>query len=143
MYWPACGFRPDAMCIISIGAVPERSMPQKIVDRLPWWLDRVLQGYMTVHEVDRAYGHGSTTKPRKHATFADYIRDRLRYAEDAAVESELRALLIRTHGRTVTAQAKSAASVRINRLLAETGNERAGRLRELIAELDAPIHTIS
>lgn len=112
----------------------ERPEPQKIVDKLPWWLDRVLNGQMSVHEADQAYGRGSKTRPRKHAAFADYLDERIRQAEDPAISDKLRELLSKTSRKTD--QAKSAESVQIERMLDQTGKDFADKLRDLKGELD-------
>ena len=60
-----------------------RDLPGNIVDRLPHWLDRVLQRDMTVLEAIAAYGehrHGPGRK-RQFGTFAVYLADRVRFAE--------------------------------------------------------------
>jgi hypothetical protein len=134
---PRHALRPDAMHIVYLRTTP-RDMPQKLVDRLPWWLDLVLQGDMTVTEAAEAYGRqaaGSAGRPRRFPSFADYIADRIRYAEDEAVADQLRALLMRSMQAGCRGQAQSAATVRVNRMLAETGKDRANRLRALLAEL--------
>ena len=133
------GLRPDSMHVECIGDAPHR-VPQKIVDKLPWWLDCVLQGDMTVQEAATAYGEqtAGAGRPRRFATFADYIADRIQYAENPAVASDLCALLTRASCGGWHVQAKSAATARINRMLAETGRDRAARLRELLAQLAEP-----
>jgi hypothetical protein len=111
-----------------------------MVERLPALLDRVLNGTMAPAEAHTAYGEPPAGKgrPRRFNTFADYLADRIRYAEDPAVEQDLREMLARSVGRHHygSRQARSAETVRIGRLLAETGREHADRLRELKAELE-------
>lgn len=133
---PRHGLRPDAMHIVCLRAVA-RPMPQKLVDRLPWWLDLALQGEITASEAAAAYGEHPTGggRPRRFLTFADYITDRIRYAEDEVVADQLRVLLARSARTGRRSQALSAATVRVNRMLAETGKDRANQLRALLAEL--------
>jgi hypothetical protein len=105
-------------------------------------LNDVLQGYVTVREADAAYGTklpGTGGRPRRFATFADYLADRIRHATDPAVEQQLRVALARVaDGRRAGNRLSRACDTRlVNRLLAETGQERADRLRELRAELAA------
>jgi hypothetical protein len=125
------GLRPDMMRIITLAMTP-REPPSKVVDLLPHWLDRVLQGEMTVHEADAAYGpERATGRPRKHATFAHYLGDRISYAESGEADAEILRLLRRVR----PGQAGSADTMRVNRLLETTGREAASRLRDLLAEL--------
>ena len=132
----------NALCAITYVCRQDygRPLPSKMVERLPALLDRVLNGAMTPTEAHAAYGGPPPGKgrPRRFNTFADYLAERIRYAEDPAVEQDLREILARSVGphRYGSRQARSAETVRIGRLLAETGRERADRLRELKAELD-------
>lgn len=82
----------------------------------------------------------SPGRPRRFAAFADYLNDRIRYAEHPAADGKLYTLLVRStdRRRCASKQALSAETARINRLLDETGRERAARLRDLLAELGQP-----
>jgi hypothetical protein len=83
------GLRPDMMRVITFAMTP-RDPPKKIVDLLPHWLDRVLQGEMTVHEADAAYGpERATGRPRQFPTFGHYLADRIRYAESGEADVEI------------------------------------------------------
>lgn len=125
------GLRPDMMRIITLVMKPH-DPPTKIVDLLPYWLDRVQQGEMTVHEADAAYGpERATGRPRKHPTLAHYLADRIGYAESGEADAEILRLLRRVR----PGQAGSADTMRVNRLLETTGKEVASQLRQLLAEL--------
>jgi len=102
----------------------------------------VLRGYLTAREADAAYGvkqPGTGGRRRRFATFADYVADRIRFASDPAVEDQLRDLLARvaSGGRAGNRLSRACDTRLVNRLLAETGAQRAERLRELRAELAA------
>jgi hypothetical protein len=117
---------------------PEGSNKTRILGDL---LDDVLAGFLSVQEADVIYGRQtahSLGRKRRFASFADWLRDRIAYAESPAVERQLSKLLM-TAGRRMGRKglAATAADTRlVNRLLDETGRERAARLRELLAELD-------
>lgn len=97
-------------------------------------LDAVLAGKITVLNAHRAYGaqQGGRGCPRRFRDFAAYLDDQIQYAEDPAVQRQLCGLLARSGRRAQTA---SADTERVNRLLNETGRDRAEQLRELKAEL--------
>jgi hypothetical protein len=122
--------------IIHLGAPRQRSAKTSNLDRIASdLLDDVMQGLRTVHEAAAHYGRWTPKcngRPRRFPTFADYIADRARYATCPAVEQELRTLLSMMGG---PARAQGGRTVRVNRLLAETGADRAARLRDLLAEL--------
>ena len=139
----------NALCAITYICRSERPLPQKISDKLPALLDRVLNGMMSVQEAHAEYGEPGNRRPRRFRTFADYLDERIRFAEDTAVEQQLREMLTRSVGARhySSSQARSAETVRVDRLLGETGRAHADRLRELKAELDdaayAPVRAIS
>lgn len=112
--------------------------PSKIVDKLPYWLDRVREGQMTAQEAEAAYGAQPKDpgRPRQFRTFGDYIDERIRQAEDPAIQNKLKLDLIKEQKAEARGQAKGAETERLNRLLAETGKEAADKLRALKAELD-------
>jgi len=129
---------------MSVQGIPngwaERPMPvggEVIVQRrAEYLLDDVLQGLRTVAEADAAYGgqdSGRAGRPRRWRTFADYLRDRIAYAESATATDEVLRLLTRAAGNG--GHSSPADTMRINRLLTETGPARAAQLRELLAEL--------
>jgi len=104
-------------------------------------LDDVLQGLRDAREAAAIYGaqSGGRGRPRRFPTFASYVHDRMAWASDPAHGRELLRLLIAsTRRRTGTSQARSAATARINRLLDETGRDRATRLTDLLADLAEP-----
>lgn len=118
----------------------ETPEPQKIVDKLPWWLDRVRQGQMTVQEADAAYGSEKPGVGRKrtYRTFSDYLEAMAQRAEDPDVAASLRKRLAFAD-RTMAGQRLSAETVRVNKLLDTTGTDAATELRKLKADLD-PVH---
>ena len=93
----------NALCTITYSCRRghDRPLPGKMVERLPALLDRVINGAMTPAEAHAAYGRPPPGKgrPRRFDTFADYLADRIRYAEDPAVEQALRKMLARSVGR--------------------------------------------
>lgn len=132
----------NALCSVAVFCQPQRHRSGTSTDKtrvLGDLLDDILQGFKTVHEASIEYGAKVPGKgrPRRFSTFADYLSERARHAEDPVVEQELRETLVRSasqhHYRS--GPMRSAETVRINRLLDETGPERATRLRELLAEL--------
>lgn len=105
-------------------------------------LDDLLQGYITVQEAHAGYGSPRGRTPRRFPTFADYLTDRIQYAESPAAEQQLRALLFkaaeRMSGRAgQNMEARATETKQINRLLFVTGHERAYKLRTLLADLTA------
>ena len=129
----------------SLTTVVHLAGPRRRVDNAPNkvladLLDDVLQGLRSVWEASAAYGASyGKGRPRKFRAFADYLADRVRHAEDQANERELRRLLMASVSARGASQARSAMTMRINRLLDETGSERAARLRELLADLGEPV----
>jgi hypothetical protein len=126
-----------AMTIVEIsGRAQRRSEKTTNLDRIASdLLDDVLGGILTAHEADVAYGAGGKGgRSRTYPRFADYVAARIRYAESREVEGELLALLAKSVApgpRTVKANETRL----INKMLDETGRERAERLREVLAEL--------
>ena len=76
---PAISPRPETTAERTpVGTVDARSFegnarePDKIVDKLPWWLNRVQQGQMTAAEAEVAYGKQTGAgRPRAYKTFGD------------------------------------------------------------------------
>ena len=127
-----------ALTVFDIGQPQHRRSPNTTnLDRiLSDLLHDVLQGYLTSAEADAAYGRQTGVgRKRRFPRFADYVTDRIRYAEDRAVEQHLRDLLAQSVRPARNALARSIETREINRLLEETGRARADRLRELLAEL--------
>jgi len=119
------------------GRSPQTSNLDRILGDL---LDDVLQGYRTAQEADAAYGvklPGTGGRRRRFNTFADYLDDRARYATDPAVEQQLRTLLAKVADgmRAGNRMTRASNTRRVNVLLAQTGRDRADRLRGLRAEL--------
>jgi len=75
-------------------------------------------------------------RSRQYPTFADYLRDRIAYAESAANEQRLRALLIRSARQHDHKRSRAIETGQINRLMRVTGRDYADRLRELLADLN-------
>jgi hypothetical protein len=104
-------------------------------------LDDTLQGLRDAREAAAIYGAQASGpgRPRRFPTFASYVRDRMAWASDPAHDRELlRMLIASTRRRTGTSQARSAMTAQINRLLDETGQDRATRLRDLLTDLAEP-----
>lgn len=123
----------------------EPALPQKVSDRLPFWLDRIRQGTMTPTEAAEMYARtGSVAgRPREFKTFGDYLDAKIRAAEDPATKAKLLHDLAAEQKREMAneskgefAQEDSAETKRIDKALAETGKEAADKLREMKAELD-------
>ncbi len=110
-------------------------------------LDDVLQGYRTAPEAAAAYGAQTRKggRRRQFSTFAAYLDSRIRYATDPAVEQRLRDLLARVASGADTGNSLTRAcdTRLVNRLLAETGRDRADWLRELGAELAEPAPAVA
>jgi len=132
-----------AFCITTVVTL---GGPRQRVDNAPGrvlsdMLDDCLQGLRSVREAAATYGAQSNGagRPRKFRTFAEYLRDRIAYAESRATENELRRLLFASVSGHGTSQSRSAMTVRVNRMLDETGKDRADRLRELLTDLTEPV----
>ena len=137
-YQTQIAMRVDAMDIVTLCGQPRCRSPQTTnKDRiLADLLADVEDGILTVHEAAAAYGRQpcGAGRPRRFPTFASYLVECIRYAEDPAIERRLRELLARTGQRRP--KGRAATETRgINRLLARTGSARAERLRELLDEL--------
>jgi hypothetical protein len=117
-----------------------RPLSGNLDDMLRQLLDDVIQGLRSPWEASAEYGMPSGKgRPRRFPEFADYVRDRIAYAESCAAENELRRLLFASVSERGTSQARSVMTVRIDRMLNETGQDRAARLRELLADLTEPV----
>jgi hypothetical protein len=123
---------PDVPAAESPRRSPATTCRRRIAGDL---LDDVLEGRRTALEAAEAYGVPTTGvgRPRRWATFADYVRGRLAEAENPENLAALRLALERRSERH--AQAKSAETQRIARMMRETGAEWAGRLRGVLVDL--------
>lgn len=118
--------------------------PQKLSDKLPYWLDMVRQGQMTPAEAEAKYGgEGRTTggRGRMYKSFGDYLDKEIARAEDPATREGLLAK-IAAKDKLPTSQARSAATVKLNAELEHTGKEYADSLRKMRAELD-PVKAVA
>lgn len=122
-----------------------RPLSGNLDDKARQLLDDVIQGLRSPWEASAEYGaqYSGRGRPRRFPAFVDYLRDRIAYAESRTAENELRRLLYASVSGRGTSQARSAMTARIDRLLDETGRDRATRLRELLAVLTEPVRGIA
>jgi len=126
--------------VVCIGAPRRRvdNTPHRVLGDL---LDDVLQGLRDAWEAAAIYGAQASGpgRPRRFPTFAAFVSAQIAHATDPSHDRELLRLLIAsTRRRGGTSQARSAMTARINHLLDETGQDRATRLRDLLADLAEP-----
>jgi Large polyvalent protein associated domain 39 len=130
--------------VTDYGSGGESKMPTQHADRLPWALDRVMNGDMDVHEAERAIGTQQGGRTRTHATFADYLQHMVDKAQDPkAVEGIIEKMQKIDTQEFPTPQAKKAAGDRLRAELKLLDPDRMQDMKDKLSELRDPVHAVA
>lgn len=104
---------------------------------------KVSNGLMSAAEADREYGRkaeGVGGRERKYPDFSSWLRERITQAEDPKVQQDIidRATRLQ-NDKTLTGAKRNAAVRSINSEIDRTGSEYAGKLREMLREVEDPV----